>query len=67
MYNLDIDKTLEALNTQYQFCASAIIPRNSKDAPTIEQLSLIREAHLNIYNIITELKALRYTAFCHLA
>lgn len=51
-----IDEMLEALHTQYQFRPEAIVPRVSPDAPTLEQLSLIRDAHLNIIPILKALK-----------
>lgn len=54
---VDIDKTLSALHTQYQIRGDAIVPRASAEAPTIEQMSLIREAHLNIIPILKALKA----------
>lgn len=52
-----IDEMLEALHTQYQFRPEAIVPRRSLDAPTLEQLRLIRDAHLNIIPILKALKA----------
>lgn len=43
----------KALHTQYQLHGDySITPRRSEDAPTIEQLSEIREAHLNIINLV---------------
>lgn len=39
---------LGALHTQYQLQGDAIIPRVSSEAPTVEQLGKIREAHLSI-------------------
>lgn len=53
---IDIEETLKALRTQYQFCADAIVARNSIDAPTIIQLSRIREAHLKIIPILEALQ-----------
>lgn len=53
---IDIDATLIALRTQYQFCADAIIPRKSADAPNCEQLGMIRDAHLNIIPILETLR-----------
>lgn len=57
----NIDETIKAMQTQYQFRSDAIVARNSHDAPTIEQLCLIRDAHLNIYNLLKELRDLRLT------
>lgn len=48
----DVDATLEALRTQYQFCADAIIPRRCQDAPTVEQVGLIRAAHYSVYELL---------------
>lgn len=53
---IDIDETLVALRTQYQIRGDAIVPRASADAPTIRQMGIIRDAHLNIYPIILALK-----------
>lgn len=50
--DIDVDATLEALRTQYQVRGDAIVPRASKDAPTVCQLGLIRDAHLNIQRIL---------------
>ena len=46
-----LQKWHKALHTQYQLYLE---PRNSEDAPTIDQLSLIREAHLNIISLINQ-------------
>ncbi len=56
---IDVDKTLKALHTQYQFRSDAIVPRSSLDAPTIQELGLIRDAHLNIITILKELKQVK--------
>lgn len=55
---IDIDATLAALGTQYQFRSDAIVPRASEDAPTLEQVGMIRAAHLNIAQILRAYKAL---------
>lgn len=49
----------DALRTQYQLQTSAIIPRTSVDAPSIKQLSAIRDAHLSIFHLVNEIIALR--------
>lgn len=54
---IDIKATLDALHTQYQFKADAIVPRNCADAPTVMQLVLIREAHQKIIPILKALAA----------
>lgn len=56
----DIDlKTLKewlpALRTQYQIRGDAIVPRNSADAPTIEQIGKIRAAHYSIIPLVERL------------
>jgi len=48
----DVREWLDALSTQYEFRASAILPRASSDAPSVQQLGLIREAHLGIASIL---------------
>ena len=47
-----LEKWDKALRTQYQLCNTVIMPRNSQDAPTIEQLSAIREAYLHISDLV---------------
>ena len=47
----------DSLHTQYQLCGDAIIPRHSPDAPTMQQLSRIRAAHLSIIPMVETLLA----------
>lgn len=61
-----IDKWIDALSTQYQIVGgyqgltdASFKPRASKDAPTLEQISFLREAHLNIVHILLELKDMK--------
>jgi hypothetical protein len=61
---IDVTDTLKALHTQYQFCSDAIIPRSSQEAPTVEQLGMIRDAHLNIISILRELQRLQKIEWC---
>ncbi len=45
---------LDALHTQYQLKSEAIVPRNSPEAPTLDQLIEIRNAYHNITHIIKQ-------------
>ena len=53
---IDVDATLEALHTQYQIRADAIVARHTADAPDMRQLGMIRDAHLNMIPILKALK-----------
>ena len=46
---------LPALRTQYQIRGDAIVPRDSMDAPTVEQMSCVRAAHYSIIPLIEHL------------
>jgi hypothetical protein len=48
---------LPALRTQYQIRGDAIVPRKSADAPTVEQMGLIRAAHYSIIPMVDRLIA----------
>lgn len=54
-----MDEVIAALGTQYQIRGDAILPRHSKDAPTLSQLGLIRLAHYNVRTLLKEFKALK--------
>lgn len=48
-----LTRYLDALHTQYQLHGDySISPRKSLEAPTIEQIGLIREAHHNIIPLV---------------
>lgn len=48
---------LPALRTQYQIRGEAIVPRNSMDAPSVEQMSRIRSAHYSVIPLVEHLIA----------
>jgi len=54
----DIDEALTALCTQYQFRSEAIIPRSCQDAPTVDQIGLIRQVHISVYSLLLMYKVL---------
>ena len=45
-------KWKSALHTQYQIREDAIVARHCDDAPTLEQLCAIRDAHLSIIPLV---------------
>jgi len=55
----DMTSDVDVLSRQYQIRSNAIVPRASQDAPTMLELSRIRELHLGIWQIVKERDELR--------